>query len=489
MKARRRILGNWRTLTTLVILSFFYFQLVPRPEIPDYLKHLLLALLAVTIIHLADRLFLLGEFLRQVLRSQRHAERAFDVKLDIVTTAATRAINEAVDRSTDLLKQMRLAGLTNIYPSRNHAAGDILAAVAGASSDVWLLGVAFHKPPSLDDVLAYLPKEKPPHLRVLLLDALRSPALFRTVLEADGTKARRIFEDPPNEANSYFKQTLYSQFHHSVITVDNNAILKDKTRFYAHDPSLWMVLVDEEVFFEPYTFGKPSELQHRENLLLGGHMPVFRFRKGEAADAYSTLRDHFHKLWLISDADLFHVGARDEDLERILTALLERRKDALRRVVGVLYPTAARKAKNDLSGEPDAKDPRRCPRRACETQTPIGLRWGVNGAKRELIGKVEVSAYDMIQLCTVQDPDKPPAEMPPDNETVELFDPSTGTAPNRSSQAMMRALLREPREFRVVRVPDDSFRSLVVHGRSPEHWPAGSATGASAGKTQEILAS
>jgi hypothetical protein len=106
----------------------------------------------------------------------------------------------------------------------------------------------------------------------------------------------------------------------------NREQFESSVKYYAHNPNCWLIVADEEVYFQPYTFGKPQRKVQDVTMTLGPHMPIFKFQKLEAGGGpYEILRDHYDKLWRTSNIGLVHFGASLGDKEQIAGRILKNR--------------------------------------------------------------------------------------------------------------------------------------------------------------------
>ena len=233
-------------------------------------------------------------------------------------------------------KPPNLSGLKQ-YDSRSDAElkQEIITAVENATQRVWLLGVALADEINLIHDLRKKLDLKFEHadVKILLLDALRSPAIFRALLEAQSNHEQLnnlINEKRPKPRPSepemkpypgepFFSTDIYysfvDTFHALMQAKEYRPEYKKAIRYYAHTPVCWLLVMDDTAYYQPYTFGQ------RENPgkpSVGDQMPVYRVRKSENPETFSVLEDHFSKLWLTSDSDLFHIGARIADRERLV---------------------------------------------------------------------------------------------------------------------------------------------------------------------------
>jgi hypothetical protein len=249
-----------------------------------------------------------------------------------------------------------------------------------ARKRIWLLGVSLSRKLVLDDDLTKLLKDKLSapvaapvdkfQVRILLLDAIRSPAVFRTFLEtradvfaefADFCEQDKRIQRTVHREHDYFKQRLYQSFDNALSALHRAKLPPETIRFYAHNPNGWLVIIDDTAYYQPYTFGGCSVYDARVSFPEGQQMPVFEFRRGATEDVFNLLEDHFRKLWLTSDEDLFMMGARYEDRRNFLDAILQWRKEWLGYVYGALHAAMRRR---------DDGDERKTPRRFCESAPP-----------------------------------------------------------------------------------------------------------------------
>lgn len=255
-------------------------------------------------------------------------------------------------------------GLTAIYESRDSGLReDIVADIEGAAERVWLLGVGLNYTFSISDPDVYQ-RLKRKHdegvdVKVLLLDGLRSPAVFRALMESTPEMFERIIDtdrsdpfEPPGD-DPYFKHPLYTNFTNVHAQLDWLGF-EGAVRFYAHSPNCWLVVVDDRIYYQPYTFGDGRV----EAPAAGQRMPVIKFV--EPSQPALILKEHFSKLWHTSEFDLFQTSARIMSREIILSKLFELRSGWFRHVYGVLH------GGKSPGGERHATRPRPPRRKRCD---------------------------------------------------------------------------------------------------------------------------
>ncbi|MDQ1612204.1 MAG: hypothetical protein QOG00_2135 [Pyrinomonadaceae bacterium] len=260
-------------------------------------------------------------------------------------------------RHPDIRKPGRQTGLVNIYPLRNEQVfHDLRADIRNAQKRIWLAGVGLSEVVPLTELLETLSAksqvqiddERKLQIRLLMLDAISSPAAFRTFLESSNRQFKEYLDadrhapQNPLEEHPYFNHQLFNHFKETYdklvsMTERSDSALKDAVRFYAHNPSCWLAIVDDTAYFQPYTFGGKTSNEHG-SFTIGHLMPVFKYRAGAQRDVFELLEDHFHKLWITTDTDLFHVGVRLANRAYFTKMMFNIRRHWFRHVYGALHP-------------------------------------------------------------------------------------------------------------------------------------------------------
>ncbi|HKP72205.1 MAG TPA: hypothetical protein VJT82_04660, partial [Pyrinomonadaceae bacterium] len=298
-------------------------------------------------------------------------------------------------KQSQLLDSSAICGITNIYATRHAARTHFKADIENAKERVWLLGVGLNVTLDLENLISLLREKhaKKVDVRILMLDAVRSTAVFRTLLESDPEIAQRIIDiyttSPPDhrERDVYFNQRLCRKFESTCKSLYDVDELRDLVRFYAHTPICWLVITDHTVYFQPYTFGSrpnnsrkstpetpeasPTEITQADEDTIGDLMPVFKFQDGDKCRPFKVLEDHFKKLWATSDTDLFHIRARQEAKDSLVQKIFAARGAWLEQVNGVLYNNGGRNPCEQTPGTPEYRE---YPRQACPSDVRVTLR-------------------------------------------------------------------------------------------------------------------
>ncbi len=249
------------------------------------------------------------------------------------------------------------AGVTRIFPSRQDAMKDILGDLENVSRRLWIMGVGLsedfrlsHHLDNIEDKIKRARQRgKKFDARVLILDALTSTGVFRSLLESKAEGVRRMVNAwrQPEEDNldePYFSERLYRDFHNTWNWFKGHEALENVVRFYGHAPTGWLIMVDDTAYFEPYTFGSDPNSKKRGGYPIGPLMPVFRFEGSGNGRPFRVLEKHFLRLWLTTDTDLFHVRARDAEASEAVTKIFQNRGYWLRQVLSTLHkPTGERR--------------------------------------------------------------------------------------------------------------------------------------------------
>jgi hypothetical protein len=302
------------------------------------LRDVVLTLTVVFGVHLLDHIVLLERFADDAKKAAQDAvndlEKRVSKMVRHLSEGHAKEMRGLAGDVNDLVAAASACGLSKIYPMRDAAAAeDVLKAVTEATSRVWLLGVAFSEKVRFSRLMGalipkkesiQLPAENNQHLdvRILLLDPMRSPAVFRTFLEARdlddvsrivGSKDIRAPKNP--DIDHLFDQTLYLDITQAVALLKNShyAFLQPLVKFYAHNPNCWLVIADDVAFYEPYTLGRPSHTVGNDPCI-GHYFPVFRFdaMKEQAkakGEPFAILTSHFDNLWRTTNHSTFHFDA------------------------------------------------------------------------------------------------------------------------------------------------------------------------------------
>jgi len=364
----------------------------------ETIQEVLLALALIFGVHLLDHLVLLEKFAAAVIEVATPAFKTLEEDVGRVSTEAVSAARERMSHLVDKLSEAQTKGMSDlagqinqlisasskvglraIYPMRNSdVEKDVLAAVRGATKTVWLLGIAFSEQVSFAQLINELVEKKEDikllgsegglDVRILLLDPLRSPAVFRTFLETpDLSDVLRIVGKPETDTPAIdpdlphlFDQTLYRHIAHSVALLRNhpNMFLRPLVKFYAHNPNCWLVIADDVAFYEPYALGRPAKMAAADPCL-GPYMPVFVFQK--SAQPFAILESHFDRLWRTTNVGVFHFDAYWKVKETVTQGIFDQRLRWFRSVHAGLERTGIER--------------REWPHNFCEGRWPLAVKW------------------------------------------------------------------------------------------------------------------
>lgn len=341
---------------------------VTHSHVPAGVRDGVLALAAVLAVAFVERELLLREFDRW------HKDSTS--KLEDVTRKGAEVFRDELVQSQRLTAAAASSGLTAIWPERRGAAVDeIKGAIRLAQRRVWLLGVAFADSLSLEDLLNSLAQRpqaaEPVDVRILLMDPLRAPAIYRTLLEStDATLSQIVNCERPSNLDPLFDQRHLPAFHRNLGVLKRRPDAERIVRFYESNPSCWLVLCDDAAYYEPYTFGVDEPAGG--GVCMGALMPVFRFQALEGNSVFQLLEQHFRKLWLTSQTGLVHAEARLAHASEILARMFrpDQRGVWFRQIAGSLR--AARERPPDFQQKIDA---RLVPRQRCRWTGEVRVKW------------------------------------------------------------------------------------------------------------------
>jgi hypothetical protein len=201
---------------------------------PELVQHLIITVLAVAAVHLLEKALSEGRSVAPV----------------------QQALRDVLKEDGAVLGPARELGISEIFVDRKSAVPSILSDLAEAKAIVLMLGVTFSEELELSAILERTPPSVKKKVRIALLDPLRSPAVFRTYLEADPARRVEIHRasSDAGAGHPYFDERLYRDFNMAMSDFAHvdRAIVHNGVRFYRHDPSCWMIVVDDVVYFQPY---------------------------------------------------------------------------------------------------------------------------------------------------------------------------------------------------------------------------------------------
>jgi small basic protein len=367
------IVGSTAFVLALVIVMVRYPDARLREAVPD----VLVALLVLIVIGIVDRVLLFSDVERLLRRAMRG--------------------------STELLQGATQAGIQNIYDTREKVEGQLCEEIRTAQKRVLFLGVSFSQGVHLSDLLKSLNRnpnwqklmgspactslnaelEDGFRFRMLLIDPLRSPAVFRTILESDVESARRIVEAPRNSppaSDPYFERTLYGDCVQAWSHIKPQEAVRHRVRFYGQAPVCWLVVVDDVLYYQPYSFGGDARVE--KAFCIGDLLPVLRITRTGMSSVFDVLVGHFDTLWNTSDTDWFGMKVRRADRERILAGILNVRKHWFESVVG--SRSAPARGKNRQREYPRQRVWR-------DDEMELKLSWGTNESAIAFVRDVSCS--------------------------------------------------------------------------------------------------
>lgn len=352
----------------LIIVVVYIFVPPLLSEIPheylELIKHLLLILSAMLGVHFLERAFLW----KDIAERNKHS------------------LEEILNPAIELLGSAKKCGLEMLYVDRSTVREDIMPTIRNAQKRVWLLGIAFSEEIRLGDVLdecdKLLAKNGQLDLRILLLDIFRSPAVFRSFLESSKSEVKEMLDfDRTVESRNlepYRRVRMFQDFDKAYSFLKNSRF-KQYVKYYGQNPNCWMVVVDDIVYFEPYTFGRGNVTANQKKCM-GALMPVFKFEKKDKVNTFHVLEDHFLKMWLTSNLDMFHITSRIYDSDALIKKIFEERHAWLKHIYGSMYLREG------------TFDRRKLPR-ICETSIPIATKKGTEEVE------LTITNYSEKGLC------------------------------------------------------------------------------------------
>lgn len=353
----------WRTGLALLVCVVAYLTLPLIAKPPQPVEHLFLVLMSMMGVHLLERAWLWRD----------------------IATWNRSHFRDVLQERDDHWKTSDRIGMKDIFQDRRHAMKAVDAAIRGAKTRVWILAIALSEEMSLGDSLLEVLREKIAagvEVKLLLLDVLRSPAVFRAILESDGSDSEGLLEG--YWPDGFFNQRLYTDFERTFKRVISDKALTNRVRFYGHSPGSWLVVTDGDAFAEQYTFGRARS--HIGKLTLGGVMPVFKFSSN--GNAFDVLCDHFDKLWVTSTTSIVRMEWRLKDKERIAAEMFRKRGAWFTHVCAALSGDSKRFPRRGHEGERPCRNERRELRHLCESDdATVRLEWGPQDEPHESLAR------------------------------------------------------------------------------------------------------
>jgi hypothetical protein len=262
--------------------------------------------------------------------------------------AFARVIADIFDARDRLTNNAHKCGLTALYPNREDAANEIHADIEGSKRRVWLLGVSLTRFVTLDELSSMLidKASQGQDVKLLLMDSTTSPSVFRTVLESPPESVKLVLDGLVSKTDAHANAPAISAYCDEHLFADVQRatlhLLRARERsafgagvkFYAHSATCWMVVADDVLYYQPYSFGRPSGVELTETI--GPFMPVFRYSKQISDYPFHIFEDHFEKMWRTTTTDLSEMERRLNDHRNLLETVFVNRYDWLKQACGEL---------------------------------------------------------------------------------------------------------------------------------------------------------
>jgi len=284
--------------------------------------------------------------------------------------------------SLSIVQQTEALGLIGAWSSRREVVEDVRRTLKSAKRRVWMAGIALNDPINFRDIASILRSKSGCDVRFLTLDGLCKDALIRSLVVNSPAEVGRLvaameskdFATPNSRlrtiVKSYKMLNPWKAFDNVRNQIDLCPAMSKAIRYYRRYPMGWIVIADDEFYWQPYTFGRRED-SHAENAADVPVMPVISFADRRNSAPCRAIEDHFQNLWANSPQDQWYVTVRNE--EREWTQLFAEHN--------IAEYCAAFHALYDKSME-RRSDQRSLPRRACELSPPPVL--GLNHTSKDV---------------------------------------------------------------------------------------------------------
>lgn len=324
-KPHKTVFQRTRRATSLLVAALAVSILVRVvPRVPGWVLELSLSVLAAVTVHLLDRLVLYRDTEEELEHALGKLKQDIELTVDelaersnALTTSSLERIESGVAATIDnqtrslvaettSLDAMTKSGIVQIYPSRAHAAGDLLRDVknqhitkiriAGISLNDFALGQEEKLGEAWEAIGSYVASGRGPKatgaglsIRILIIDpyclgsALRSGAENREPRTTPGG----LKQDVKNIADRMLQLVTTAREH----CQDTNVTFECK--LYRIPPILFLCLVDSVCYVEQYHFWSKR--------VVGTPIPVLKYRRNDDPTAsyamHAQMEKHFDWIW------------------------------------------------------------------------------------------------------------------------------------------------------------------------------------------------
>jgi len=253
------------------------------------------------------------------------------VLADLVqTNRLVRALESQLQDSIQPIHFTAANGISHVFSTRAKAM-EVIDDLMN-SQDVhrlWAYGISLKEDFAIESKLPQLDrlaKMEENSLRILLTDPYCSPSVFLALLSHPHSQLNQWETALDEQDAAAISATLSSS--HLWADLDSltkqicaKESLRRNVRFSSHLPSSWIVIVGDEIFYQPLMLTTPSLTGDSSNVTgvpTQASGPVFQIQKGSKFAA--VVEGHLDTLWDTSDNDVLKTlrkGASADALERI----------------------------------------------------------------------------------------------------------------------------------------------------------------------------
>lgn len=327
----------------LVVLILVMVVVMMQDRLPHELVVPFEGFVGVIVLHLAATMVAQ----REIIEKFRGEVDRIGGQLSALVSEKTDALDANAELRTTAERtatsSMRSAGIEKISATRAELTVEIVSAIRNAEKEVLMIGVALHDTLNRQNLAPLLARkcDAGVGVRLLLLDPVRTAAVFRSIVE---TQPHRVLDalsfrktDHSRDKHPYFDLPLYNRFTQSFKKIEDNPGLKNRVRYYGTSPLCWMIVADDTVFYKPYVYSRTK--QQRE-----GHdkafdpMPVLVCRRTseEGKALCQHLIEHFNVVWASSLVTHDMMAARKVGARHFIQQLFDDRSYQLRQILAGL---------------------------------------------------------------------------------------------------------------------------------------------------------
>jgi hypothetical protein len=232
-------------------------------------------------------------------------------------------VRDAIRENTEQLRLLDEIGVVRTFKNREQAMPHVIAAISKAKHRVWVVGVALSEGLSARKLLRAIPHHlSADQVRIAGIYGVCEAAVVRTTFDAAGPRFLKPLLkgllDPRQRACVYEKTSLYRAYAKGRDLFAESRFA-ESIRYYTCQPPFWMVIVDDQVFAEGYSFASACPLG--VDNCAGADLRVSLIEpRVDPRCEFNVMVRHFENHWAYCEMTLNAALAAESDFETHLDA-------------------------------------------------------------------------------------------------------------------------------------------------------------------------